>query len=345
VSLRLAARLGRENNFDAIRLAAASLVIVSHAFPLSSGDNRAEPLYRLSGGQSTLGHLAVLVFFVVSGFLITRSFERSPNLADFARNRALRLLPALVCMVAAMTLLLGPLLTKLPLAEYFTDSRFASYWLNVTLVTTRYSLPGLFEANPFPRAVNGVLWTLRYEAFFYAVTAGLGVLGLLRGRVLVGLVAIALFVPWLGDVPGDSYLRMFRCYAAGSALCLYKDAVPLDGRLAAGALAACALAARLGGFDEVFAVAGGYLVIYLAFAPWLPLSGAGRFGDFSYGLYIYGFPMQQAVAQVLGAGHGWALNLALGFPLALAFAILSWHGIEKRALRRKRRALHPVPAS
>lgn len=342
MSERLGARLGGANNFDALRLAAAALVIVSHAFPLSSGSNLAEPLQRLSGGQMTLGHLAVLVFFVVSGFLITRSFERRPTLVDFARNRALRLLPALVCMVALMTFALGPLFTRLPLREYFTDGRFASYWLNVTLVATRYSLPGVFEANPFPNAVNGVLWTLRYEALFYAVTAALGGFGLLRGRVLLALVAVALAVPWLGDVPGDRYLRMFRFYGAGSALCLYRDTIPLDGRLAGAALAACALATWLGGLEEAFVAAGAYLVVYMAFAPWLPLAGAGRFGDFSYGLYIYGFPAQQAVAALLGPGHGWLANLALGFPPALLLSVLSWHGVEKRALRRKRRSAHPV---
>jgi peptidoglycan/LPS O-acetylase OafA/YrhL len=343
VSETLGARLGRRaNNFDAIRLLAAAAVVVSHAFPLSSGNNEAEPLMRLSGGQMTLGHLAVLVFFVVSGFLITRSWERSPSAVEFARNRALRILPALICMVAAMTLVLGPLFTKLPLTDYFTDGRFASYWLNVTLVTTKYSLPGVFEDNPFPRAVNGVLWTLRYEALFYAVTAGLGVLGLLRRRILLVLVAAAILVPLLGDLPGDRYMRMFRFYAAGSALCLWRDRIPMDLRLAAGAAVLCGGALALGALEEIFVVAGSYLVLFAAFEPRIPLQRTGRYGDFSYGLYIYGFPVQQAVAHVLGAGHGWATNLALSLPIATALAIASWHGIEKRALRRKHRTVHPV---
>ena len=338
----LGARLGRANNFDAIRLLAAAAVIVSHAFPLSTGRNDGEPLRRLSGGQMTLGELAVLVFFVVSGFLITRSFERSPNLAEFARNRALRLLPALACMVAAMTLVLGPLFTRLPLGDYFTDSRFFSYWLNVTLVTTKYSLPGVFEGNPFPNAVNGVLWTLRYEALFYCATAALGVAGLLGRRTAVVVLAAALLIPLLGDFPGDRYVRMFRYYAAGSALCVWRDAIPQDLRIAAGAAVICGAALALGGFAEVFVLAGSYLVLYLAFEPRVPLHQAGRWGDFSYGLYIYGFPVQQAVAHVLGPGHGWVANLAWSFPISLALAVASWHGVEKRALRRKHRTLHPV---
>jgi peptidoglycan/LPS O-acetylase OafA/YrhL len=338
---RLGARLGRANSFDAIRLIAAAAVIVSHAFPLSSGSNDGEPLRRLTGGQMTLGELAVLVFFVVSGFLITRSFERSPSLADYARNRALRILPALACMVAGMTLVLGPLFTTLPLRDYFTDGRFASYWLNVTLVTTKYSLPGVFETNPFPRAVNGVLWTLRFEALFYVVTAALGVARLLEKRVLLAILTVALVAPLLVELPGDKYVRMFRFYAAGSALCLWRDRVPLDLRVAAGAALLCGLGAALGGLHEIFAVAGSYLVVYLAFEPRLPLQQAGRWGDFSYGLYIYGFPVQQAVAHLSGP-HGWAWNLAVSFPIALALAVASWHGVEKRALRRKHRTVHPV---
>ena len=338
----LGARLGRRaNNFDAIRLAAAAAVIVSHAWPLSSGSNQGEPLRRLTGGQATLGELAVLVFFVVSGFLITRSFERSPGLADYARNRALRILPALACMVAAMTLVLGPLFTALPLREYFTDARFASYWLNVTLVTTKYSLPGVFEANPFPRAVNGVLWTLRYEALFYVVTAALGAFRLLDRRVLLAIVLLTIAVPLVAELPGDKYVRMFRFYAAGSALCLWRDAVPQDLRLAAAAAVLCGLGAALGGFHEIFTIAGSYLVLYLAFEPRVPLQHAGRWGDFSYGLYIYGFPVQQAVAHLSGP-HGWMWNLAWSLPIALALAVLSWHGVEKRALRRKHKTVHPV---
>lgn len=336
---RLRDRLGRRNNFDAVRLAAASAVVLSHAFPLSYGNNAAEPLFVWSHEQMTLGSLAVRVFFVVSGFLITYSFLRSPTFASFVFNRALRILPGLFVMVLVLTLLLGPLVTTLPLREYLAHPDFGAYWTNVLPLRPHYVLPGVFEENPYPRAVNGVIWTLKYEMLFYGVTAALGLTRLLRRDVVLLVLVLCLLLPRLADLPGERYVAMFSCYCAGAALFLWRDRVRLRPSFALFALAALALASRLGGLHETFALAGSYLVVYVAFAPSIPLQGAGRAGDFSYGLYIYGFPLQQAVVLWAGSGIGWGANLALSFPLALACAAASWHLVERPALRLKASSL------
>ena len=90
---------GRNNNFDFIRFVAASLVIFSHAYRLATGRGDIEPLVLFSGSQIWFGHLAVIIFFVISGFLIAQSYERSSNVIVYFWARALRIIPALVASI------------------------------------------------------------------------------------------------------------------------------------------------------------------------------------------------------------------------------------------------------
>ncbi len=101
----------RANNFDTLRAIAAVMVLASHAFALA-GDDRAEPIWRLSREQTTGGSLAVTIFFVISGYLITMSFERTRTTVAFVVNRALRLLPALAVVVLFLALIAGPILSS-----------------------------------------------------------------------------------------------------------------------------------------------------------------------------------------------------------------------------------------
>ncbi|MDV7393506.1 acyltransferase family protein, partial [Arthrospira platensis SPKY1] len=132
---------------------AALLVLWSHAFPLS-GQSEREPLARLTG-LDTLGGVGVAIFFVLSGYLLALSWERKPSMVAFARNRVLRIYPALVVLCALSVCLLGPTLTRLPLAEYWTHSMTRGYWVTASAWQVAYPLPGVFEANPLPHAVNG----------------------------------------------------------------------------------------------------------------------------------------------------------------------------------------------
>src|SRR3954453_13126863 len=112
----------RDNNFDTMRRVAALCVVISHSFPLSYGAAAAQPLFLLSHGQTDLGTLSVYVFFVLSGFLITGSFERQPP-HQFVLARGLRLLPGLAAVLFILTFLVGPILTTIPLGEYFCSGK------------------------------------------------------------------------------------------------------------------------------------------------------------------------------------------------------------------------------
>lgn len=328
---------GRRNNLDFLRFAAASGVILSHAFPLGEGRGTVEPLEDFTRGQLSLGRLCVAVFLVISGVLITRSWERTPDLARFVWARVLRIFPGLGVMLALTTLVLGPAFTTLPLGDYLASADTHLYWLrNFTLVTSQWNLPGVFESNPYSSAVNGSLWTLRFEVGFYLLTLGLGLAGLLRkGMVAFGWVGAAvasLITGRLGFWP-----ELYLYFGAGAALYLWRDRVRMSPWLALACAAGWLVLARLGVGRIGTGLFGAYVVLYLAYLPAGALADFGRWGDFSYGVYVYAFPVQQAVTALCGPRMPWWLNAAVAFPGVVALAALSWHLVEKPALRRKDR--------
>lgn len=332
---------GRTNNFDAVRIIAALAVLVSHAFPLAHGTNWPQPLKVLSRGQTDLGSVAVLVFFVISGYLITQSFDRAPVATRFLKARCLRIFPALFVAVLLKTMLLGPAFTTLSTWAYFTDPATAIYALgNASLLDIRYHLPGVFSSNPTPSIVNGSLWTLQYEFLMYLGVLALGKLKLLRPSIALVLLAVVLMLSWRWV--GGYYVSFGAPFMAGATLYLWRDRIPLDWRLAV--LSAVALAASLpaGGFRLAFPLFGAYLVIYLAMARSVRLPDLARRGDFSYGVYIFAYPVQQSVSYLLGASVTWYANLLLSLPVTFGLAALSWHFIEKPALALKSSATRPA---
>jgi peptidoglycan/LPS O-acetylase OafA/YrhL len=328
---------GPRNNLDFIRFVAAVGVIFSHAFPLGEGKGTLEPLEGFSHGQVTLGRLCVAVFLVISGLLITQSFERSPSLARYLWARVLRIFPGLLVVLLTSAFVLGPALTELPLGTYFRSPETYLYVLrNGTLYQLQWGLPGVFQHNAYPDAVNGSLWTLPYEVGFYLLVAGLGAAGLLRRWVaLVGWGAAVLvpFVPHVGPRL-NLWPEMYLYFGGGMALYLLRDRVRMSPWVALACVVVLGVTARFGGLRCAVGSCGAYLVLYLAVLP-SRLSGFARYGDFSYGVYIYAFPVQQLVAWFMGGRAPWWVDALGALPAVAGLAVLSWHGVEKRALKLK----------
>lgn len=339
-----------KNNFDFLRMLAATLVMVSHAYQLSYGEKiwdqslnlpHPEPLLWLSRGQLSIGHLSVLIFFVISGYLITMSQERSPNPWFFLKSRCLRILPGLAVVIIVSIFLLGPLGSTLPLSEYFQNFDTWKYLINITMYFSAETLPGVFASNPLPSIVNGSLWTLKYEFSCYLVVCGLAIFGLLNRKVSLALFALSFAEVLFARHTGHPFVYFLMFFTAGSVLYLYRSFIVLRGRLALIGIAILLLSAIYGSifsnktFILAFAIFGSYLILYLAFVPWLKLHSFSRYGDFSYGLYIYAFPIQQLVTHVSPAKLEWYSNFLMAFPLSLGCAYLSWHWIEKKALAMK----------
>ncbi len=185
---------GHGNNFDALRLIAATTVIFSHSFLIADGNENHEPLILLTGRQSILGLAGVFVFFAISGFLVTQSYEQTQSPLRYLAKRVLRVFPGLVAALVLSAFVLAPLVTMLPLGEYLRRAAPYRYVLWNTLLDLRvHELPKvLFVDNPVGLEVNGSLWTLRYEFEMYLMVMALGLAGLIRVPVLLLLLGLGL---------------------------------------------------------------------------------------------------------------------------------------------------------
>ncbi|WP_114422815.1 acyltransferase family protein [Nocardioides houyundeii] len=330
-------RLGsRENNFDLLRLLAAWAVLVSHSFSLVGHD---EPLHQLG---TTLGNLGVLIFFAVSGLLIRRSWEYDPSPWDFWVKRALRLLPALATVGLLTAFVLGPLVTSWSLSSYLASAQTWLYPLRITLLFPfGAQLPGVFEDNLYAGAVNGPLWSLPLEVFAYLLLFLLGLAGLLARRsvvtvmALAGLAWAAWWITWTSDAVGSGYV--LAAFALGAAAYSWRDRLVLSWPWAATAFVACVLSGL--GPDAVrvvvWTVAVTYLAYWFAYAVPRTARWMTAWGDASYGVYIWAFPIQQTFVQLLGPDTApWVLILVCT-PVVWLLAIASWRLVERPALRHK----------
>ena len=334
---------GRErgNNFDQIRLVAALAVLLSHSFEITRGAGSFEPLTFLTGGQMGLGYAAILVFFCLSGFLLVHSAQRDAHPGRFLKNRALRLFPALVVVVAATSLFLGPILSTMGAGTYFASPAVWEYLLPLGPLGAYSGLPGVFENLPAAGKVNQPLWTLKYEIACYLALIGLAMLGLLRRWVCVGVLA-ALYCGAAATAEAEIGIGHYafqlsalgRAFFAGAAFALFANHIPLNGRLAALSAGLLVCAALIGELNAAAPIFGGYLVLWLGLSRPVAQTALRSIGDLSYGIYIWGWPVQQLVETIAPSG-AWAFNLALSAPMTIGLAWLSWRYVESPALRMK----------
>ncbi len=335
----MASTKGRDNNFNLIRIVAALLVVLTHAFGLSANEQY-EPAKRLFG--LSFGSWAVDVFFALSGFLICKSWLRQPSVRPFLMARARRIYPALWVCVALCVFGLGLAFTTLPWSSYLVHPETLKFVAeNATLLPmgTSTSLPGVFAG----KAIDSPLWTLPYELKMYLLLLAIGWSGLLARkwvpRVLVGL-ALAGFA-W-GALHGrhedtlPEYCRFVFSFFAGVLLFMERDKIALRTSVAV-ALSLLLIASvfllpiewRL----LLLTAVTPYLAVYLALVPEGRLRAYNRLGDYSYGVYIYGAPVQMVLLATIGSTLGVLGNFVCTATITLVLAALSWHLLESRVLR------------
>jgi peptidoglycan/LPS O-acetylase OafA/YrhL len=331
------------NGFTAIRLVLALAVVVSHAFSVTSGQVMDEPLARSTG--FTLGEHAVNGFFAISGFLVAMSFDRR-GWRDYVIARALRIGPGLVVATLAVGLLLGGAMTALPLAEYLSDR---GVWRFVTATLTTFKsnigLPGVFEANPF-RFPMGTVWTLKYEVLCYGGVLVCGLLGLLRSKaaalILVAGLALAMAgLDFLRPNPPkgiETALRLPLIFALGGALYVWREEARLSGFVVALLAAGTWMAGGTFLYKALLFTGSAYAILWFAFAPVVVRLLPDPNADLSYGTYLYGWPVQQAL-HALFPGAAALVLLVPSLLLTLGIAALSWFVVEKPALALKAHTL------
>ncbi|GAB4396842.1 MAG: acyltransferase [Rhodoferax sp.] len=324
-----------DNGWDALRLGAALMVLVSHQFVLL-GQPQPSVL-----GCNTLGGLGVAVFFLLSGGLIWQSWARDPHLGRFVLRRALRLWPALAGVVLLSMCVLGPALSTLSLRDY-AQSRETWRYLGTAVLAIQYQLPGLFDALPFAGVVNGSIWTLPVEAVCYLALAGLGLLGFPRRAPLLALAGLLLALPYGALVLGQGYaahVELVSLFAWGMGYAIWRNLPARQRAVGAGwALAVLVLdvARAPRGLERAVILLLAALLI-AATAHWPAAARVTRrVGDLSYGTYLYAFPVQQTViAMTQDQRWPMAWQMAASVGLTLALAALSWHLLEAPALAHK----------
>jgi len=299
------------------------------------------------------------MFFALSGFLVTGSALRLP-LKEYLLNRSFRIVPALGVATLVSALVLGPAITVFPLSAYFTDSLFFQYFANI-VGWIHYMLPGVFLGNPLAGVVNGSLWTVPYEIAYYIIMSAMIWLGIVRrwhyvlGSVFV-ITGIAVLLHLLefrtGYAMADKLLAfalfskgasLVPCFLAGSALYVMQHFMPFSGRIAGlvvAGLVLCGLFAPSSWFESPIFIALSvlplsYLVVWMGLLdlPTIPIFDRG---DYSYGVYVYHFPILQLLQMLFGFALWWHLALWAIVPVTL-FAMFSWHSIEKPVLKQRKR--------
>ena len=321
----------RDNNFNLLRFIAATLVVFGHSYPLSGN-----PVGELSViGSLDITRIAVDIFFVISGFLVTGSLFARKNVIVFCQS------------------------------EYFRHPDTWRYLVtNGLFYDTQFTLPGVFEQLVYPNDVNSSLWTLPYEVKMYLILAVLGCLSYAGPRwlpekqlanlvMLMAVSATACLIYTIllprKSVEADTMdnLRFMSLFFIGGAMHIWRDKLRLNAAIVIIMLALIILLQQkiiqpplikpYKAFLISYSLFIAYIVIYLACIPAGFIRRFNQWGDYSYGIYIYAFPVQQTVSALHGASSP-LLLFAMAFPVTLLFAIASWHWIEQPLLQYKKKS-------
>jgi peptidoglycan/LPS O-acetylase OafA/YrhL len=341
----------RNYQFDLLRILFATLVLLSHASEITDGNTTRELLFRATHAF-TFGAVGVDGFFLLSGYLIVQSWLGDPNLLNFLRKRILRILPGYLVAVVLSTLAVGLLAPGT--THFFRE--LDSHFVKSVMLLGAPATPSVFPGRPFA-AVNGSLYTIAYEFRCYLLVALLGMCGLIKhprlilGIALLMLSSLVLPASWQAlhwPRPAEAVLgqpavafRLTAIYLAGSCFYLFRKRISFRPWLAVGAGMLIGLSVFVPAlFELVLVICGSYLLFYLGQMP-LTWPWERGFPDISYGVYLYGWPVESlwiwfhrgspwvafGASAVMCAGCGW----------------LSWHFVERPALTLKRKPSAPLP--
>ena len=340
----LVAADGRPSGFDYMRLTLSVAVFVMHSWGTSYGERGAELVWH--GPAAPLVRAILPMFFAVSGFLVAASMERCATVLKFVGLRMIRVYPALICEVLIVALIVGPLLTRVPLDQYFSAASFWRYIANMTGLIS-HKLPGLYTDNPVPDYVDRQLWSLRFEFISYIILAAMMAIGAKQNRFIVAIAAFAVLMcyiaPWIHRtsypfISSDTFTgqQLIIVFLTGATIYLYRAKIPFNITMFTISLLASATCLsgifKLGYYFAIVPVS--YVTVWLGLLN-PRLIAPMRTGDYSYGIFLYGFAVQQTVMALLPWAREWYWNLAIGLPLTVLVAAASWHFVEKPASKLK----------
>ncbi len=346
--------LSKNNNFDFLRFLAVVFVIITHSYALI-GKGESDYLSSLTLGTLSFSHAGVAIFFVISGYLILQSAMNTDTILSYFWKRTLRIIPGLLVVLLLCVFILGPIVTSLPISDYFSNSDSYKHLFSATIYNISHlSLPGVFETNP-NHAVNGSLWTLQYEFTCYIFIALIVFffksIDKIKPNIIICfyilIISFRIYLdekyywfnyssPYLAGM-NIMYLYEWMIYFM-SGMILY-----LFGRkykymfLTLGIILSLYIILLF--INEInFARITIYflltLIVFVIAFKVPQITGISKYGDISYGMYIYAFPIQQLILHY-NPKISITIFIVLSILLTIPFAIFSWHLIEKKSLKFK----------
>jgi peptidoglycan/LPS O-acetylase OafA/YrhL len=324
------------NNLDIFRIIAAAMVIYGHAYALLPKDGSMDLIGKTFGFDYS-GSLAVKIFFFLSGLVVTNSLMQHQNIKQFLISRFFRIWPAFIVVLAAMAFFVGPIISKHNSQEYFSNTQVYGYFFRSILMDVRFDLPGVFQNNVM-KSANGSLWSIPLEIYAYILLILACWSGLLKNSKLsIGLFLIILVDPLIGNkllftwLPQNPEITMLApCFAAGSLFALLKEKINVNIQM----FFACWILLFLfkkSSFNFYFL----YLALFVSILFLASLDFMIKIkpsSDISYGLYLWGWPVQQVLAQLFPE-YGIRFNQVASIAIAACFGFASWHLIEKHFIK------------
>lgn len=320
----------KENQLNAVKLVAALLVIVSHAYGFASGYEKTDWLNLLTGGAGDFGSLSVNVFFFYSGLLVSTSLLRNGSGRRYFKRRALRIYPPFLLVTLLIVFVAAPFVTSLNPAQYFTNRDTYRYLENLLFIS-RHNLPGVFTDNIYGSSVNGPIWTIRVEVFCYILGYVFYRLGFMKkekmSQSMVGyflVIGVIGYGAYAGIEGLSAVIMPVTMYYLGMVYTVLAKRLKLNLRLAIAAAAGLFLFFALHQFVFACIVFLPYLLCCLAFIPRQTGKAAkvlNHTGEWSYEIYLWGGFVGQMFVYMFGGSMSIFLNMLLTIPVSM---ILGW---------------------
>lgn len=345
----------RNQRFDMFRILFAILVIVAHAPELSDGNRNRELWNRLTGSGETLGTVAVDGFFILSGYLIVQSWIKDPEFVNFLRKRFLRIVPGYAVACILSTVAVGLLAPGIPSFFRHIGMPFVKSFLVLGVPGLPPVLPGL----PY-QVVNGSFWTLAYEFRCYLLVAVLGLCGFLRRRAFWLFTTVCLTIgtalpsitdgmswhlrnnTFVGKPTEDFHLT--ASFFIGGCFYIFGDYIHFRRSFAviSGIVLISMRFISPPNLEVCLMIFGAYLMFHVAQLPTSRFRNIGRMPDISYGIYLYGFPVE-SLWIFFHKGSPWIASIVSAVVCAV-LGWLSWHFVERPMLRLKKRPTATLPS-
>ena len=315
--------LKRENNnLDLVRIILATMVVWSHAFQMNFGGFEQEPMFKFLKVSSP-GTLAVSAFFFVSGLLVTNSLIKKKSISKFYISRFFRLFPALAILLLITVFVIGPIISTLPITEYFSNPQTWKYLVNNLYLNVNYQIPGCFQNNIWPVDVNSSLWSLPFEVGCYIFL--LAVFTIISGHKKIANIVLISII-FISIIPNQMLLIFFErsyilglqpiaCFAFGAFLAINQDDIKVDFKMMLGFTLLLLIFWRFTTIIQILFPFAISILLLLFSTDKFVLKLKPKY-DISYGLYIWNALIIQLIVYYFG-------NMNVYFLFLIAFVFTS----------------------